>query len=217
MHARSKLAMLMVLAMVAITPSAVIRASGPTVTVEDLGPTGVMTNGRGVNASGLAVGFGNDGTLDFGFTHGATLAYVPVPDPGDALQALAVNDAGVVVGSYIPESGFRQPFRYDSISNVLTAVPFLSGASTATATAINASGVVAGFTTVGKFHGFRQTGADPAEDIGDLGGGSSAGHRHQRHQRRGRLCERRPESPAGGALRHHAARAHLARRHERAG
>ncbi len=61
MHARSTLATLMVLAMVAITPSAVIRASGPTVTVEDLGPTGVVTNGRGVNASGLAVGFGNDG------------------------------------------------------------------------------------------------------------------------------------------------------------
>ena len=174
MHARSTLATLMVLAMVAITPSAIIRASGPTVTVEDLGPTGFVTNGRGVNASGLAAGFGNDGTIDFGFTHGVTWAYVPVPEPGDALQALAVNDAGVVVGSYIPASGFRQPYRYDSVSNVLTAVPYLSGASSATATAVNASGVVAGFTAAGKAHGFRQSGADPAEDIGDLGGGSSA-------------------------------------------
>ena len=61
-------------------------------------------NGRGVNASGMAAGFGNDGTIDFGFTHGATWVYVPMPDAGDALQALAVNDAGVVVGGYTPQA-----------------------------------------------------------------------------------------------------------------
>ena len=123
MHARSTLATLMVLAHRCHRPSAVIRASGPTVTVEDLGPTDYTMNGRGVNASGFAVGYGNDGTIDFGFTHGATWVYVPVPDAGDALQALAINDAGVVVGRYTPASGFRQPYRYDSVSNVLTAVP----------------------------------------------------------------------------------------------
>jgi probable HAF family extracellular repeat protein len=174
MHARSTLSTLLVLAMVATAPSAVIRASGPTVTVEDLGPTGFTGYGRGVNASSAAVGFGNDGTVDFGFTHGAAWAYVPVPDAGDALQALAVNDAGVVVGSYIPESGFRQPYRYDSVSNVLTAVPYLAGALSATATAVNASGVVAGFTAAGKAHGFRQSGASAAEDIGDFASGNAA-------------------------------------------
>lgn len=172
MHARFTLATLMVLAMVATAPTAVIRASGPTVMVEDLGPTGFATNGRGVNASGLAAGYGNDGTADFGFTHGATWAYVPTPDVGDALRALAVNDAGVVVGSYTPSSGFPLPYRYDSVSNVLTSVPFLSGATNATAVAVNASGVVAGFTGGGKTHGFLQSGDSPAVDIGDLKSGS---------------------------------------------
>ncbi len=173
MHARSTFATLMVLAMVATAPTGVIRASGPTVTVEDLGPTGFTTNGRGVNASALAVGFGNDGTTDFGFMHGATLAYVPTPDMGDALQALAVNDAGVVVGAYTPASGFRQPYRFDSVSSVSTQVPYLAGALSATATAINSAGVVAGFTAAGNNHGFRQSGGDPAESIGDFASGAA--------------------------------------------
>jgi probable HAF family extracellular repeat protein len=162
----------MVLAMVATAPTAVIRASGPTVTVEDLGPTGVVTYGRGVNATGLVAGYGNDGTLDFGFTHGATWALVPPPDAGDALRALAVNDSGIVVGSYTPPSGFPLPYRFDSVSNVLTPVPLLSGAGNATAVAVNATGVVAGFTGGGKTHGFLQSGALAAVDIGDLKSGS---------------------------------------------
>jgi probable HAF family extracellular repeat protein len=84
-----------------------------------------------------------------------------------------VNDAGVVVGAYTPDTGLRQPYRWDSVANVLTAVPYLSGAATATATAVNASGVVAGYTAGGKSHGFRQSGANPAEDIGDFAGGAT--------------------------------------------
>ena len=57
---------------------------------------------------------------------------------------------------------------------MLTAVPYLSGALSATATAVNASGVVAGFTVAGKAHGFRQSGANAADDIGDFAGGLGA-------------------------------------------
>jgi probable HAF family extracellular repeat protein len=173
MHARSTLATLMVLAMVAMAPTAIIRAAGPTVTITDLGQPGFGTHARGVNATGLAVGYGDDTAVSFGFFEDAAPLFVPLPGGSDDIQALAVNDAGVMTGRYVDADGLNQAYRYDSVGNVLTSVPLLAGALSNTATAINASGVVAGFTAGGKFHGFRQSGADPAEDIGDLGGGIS--------------------------------------------
>ena len=68
MHARWTLTGVVALALVAIGPSHVVQATGPTVTIEDLGPSGFTTGGRGVNGSSFTVGCGNDGVADFGFT-----------------------------------------------------------------------------------------------------------------------------------------------------
>jgi probable HAF family extracellular repeat protein len=175
MHARSAFTGLLAVALVTIAPSAMIRASGPTVTIDELGQAGFPTHARGVNASALAAGYGDDTSASFGFTQAVAPAFVPLPMGATDLQALAVNDSGVVTGKFIGASGFAEAYRYDSVANTLTSVPSLAGALTATAQAINASGVVAGFTTGGGVnHGFRQSGANPAEDIGDLGGGVSS-------------------------------------------
>ena len=144
-------------------------------TIEDLGPTGSATAARGVNASALAAGYGSfDGVTMFGYSHGLAPLPVPLPTGATDLQAMGVNDAGVVAGKYTDAEGFTQPFRYDSVANALTSVPYLAGASNGSAVAINQGGVVAGFTSGGVNHGFRQAGALAAEDIGDLGGGLSS-------------------------------------------
>jgi probable HAF family extracellular repeat protein len=174
MHARSRLTGLLALALAVCTPPAVTRASGPTVTIEDLGPAGFSTFGRGVNGTALAAGYGTDASSMFGFTQAAASAFVPLPVGATDLQTLAVNDAGVVTGRYIGADGFSHAFRYDTVSNALTDVPSLAGANNSTTQAINASGALAGFTTGGVSHGFRQSGAAAAEDIGDLGGGVSS-------------------------------------------
>jgi probable HAF family extracellular repeat protein len=174
MHARSRLTGLLALTLAVCTLPVITRASGPTVTIEDLGPAGFSTFGRGVNNTALAAGYGNDASSMFGFTQSAAPALLPLPLGATDLQALAVNDGGVVTGRYIGSDGFSHAFRYDTASNVMTDVPSLAGANNSTAQAINATGVVAGFTTGGVSHGFRQTGGSPAEDIGDLGGGVSS-------------------------------------------
>ena len=175
MHARWTLTGVVALALVAIGPSHVVQATGPTVTIEDLGPSGFTTGARGVNGGGFAVGYGNDGVADFGFTQQAAPLDVPLPAGGTALRALAVNDAGVATGRYIASDGFNHPYRYDSVTNTVTDVPLLATATNATGNAINASGVVAGFSNPGgKTHGFIQAPGGAVVDVGDLGGAFSS-------------------------------------------
>ncbi len=175
MHARWTLTGVVALALVAIGPSHVVQATGPTVTIEDLGPSGFTTGARGVNGGGFAVGYGNDGVADFGFTQQAAPLDVPLPAGGTALRALAVNDAGVATGRYIASDGFLHPYRYDSVTNAVTDVPLLATATSATGNAINASGVVAGFSNPGgKTHGFIQAPGGAVVDVGDLGGAFSS-------------------------------------------
>jgi probable HAF family extracellular repeat protein len=175
MHARWTLTGVVALALVAIGPSHVVQATGPTVTIEDLGPSGFVTGGRGVNVSSFTVGWGNDGVADFGFTQQTAPLAVPLPVGAADLRALAVNNAGVVTGRYTADDGFVHPFRYDSVSNTITDVPLLANATSGTGNAINASGVVAGFGNPdGKTHGFIQAPGGSAVDIGDLGGNLSS-------------------------------------------
>jgi probable HAF family extracellular repeat protein len=175
MHARWTLTGVVALALVAIGPSHVVQATGPTVTIEDLGPSGFITGGRGVNASSFTVGWGNDGVADFGFTQQTAPLAVPLPVGAADLRALAVNSAGVVTGRYTADDGFVHPFRYDSVSNAITDVPLLANATSGTANAINASGVVAGFGNPGgQTHGFVQAPGGSPVDVGDLGGGFSS-------------------------------------------
>lgn len=175
MHPRWTLTGVVALALAAGGPSYVVQATGPTVTVDDLGPSGFVTGGRAVNSSSFAVGWGNDGAADFGFSQQASPLVVPPPVGALDLRSLAVNDAGVVTGRYTASDGFLHPYRYDSVSNVITDVPLLATATSATATAINASGVVAGFSNPGgKTHGFVQANGGAVVDVGDLGGGFSS-------------------------------------------
>jgi len=175
MPARWTLTGVVALALVAIGPSDVVQATGPTVTIEDLGPSGFTTGGRGVNASSFTVGWGNDGVADFGFTQQTAPLTVPLPVGAADLRALAVNSGGVVTGRYTADDGFVHPFRYDSVSNTITDVPLLANATSGTGNAINASGVVAGFGNPdGKTHGFVQAPGGSPVDVGDLGGGLSS-------------------------------------------
>ncbi len=172
MQSRWTLTGILALGIAAGSPSPVLRAAGPTVTIEEIGPAGFATHARGLNGNGLAAGFGVDGAVDFGFSQMATPAMVPLPLGASSLDGLAVNDGGVVTGRYYDAGGLTHAFRYDSASNTFTDVPYLAGATQATAQAINASGVVAGFQNPsGVTHGFRQTPGLPAEDMGDLAGG----------------------------------------------
>jgi probable HAF family extracellular repeat protein len=175
MHARWTLTGVVALALVALGPSHVVQATGPAVTIDDLGPSGFITGGRGVNASSFTTGWGNDGVADFGFTQQTASLTVPLPVGATALRALAVNNAGVVTGRYTAEDGFGHPFRYDSVSNVVTDVPLLANATNGTGNAINISGVVAGFGNPGgKIHGFIQAPGGSPVDVGDLGGNVSS-------------------------------------------
>jgi probable HAF family extracellular repeat protein len=175
MHARWTLTGVVALALVAIGPSHVVQATGPTVTIEDLGPSGFVTGGRGVNATSFTVGWGNDGVADFGFTQQTAPLAVPLPVGAADLRALAVNNAGVVTGRYTADDGFVHPFRYDSVSNANNDVPLLANATSGTGNAINASGVVAGFGNPGgKTHGFIQAPGGSPVDVGDLGGSFSS-------------------------------------------
>jgi probable HAF family extracellular repeat protein len=177
MQSRWTLTGILALALAASDPSTVLHAAGPTVTIEDLGPAGFVTRARGVNADGLVAGFGLDGTADFGFTQMAAPVFVPLPSGATSLDALALNLLGVATGRYYAADGFSHPFRYDTVANTFADVPLLAGANQGTAQAINASGVVAGFTVVGgKTHGFRQSPGAAVEDMGDLGGGFSSGY-----------------------------------------
>lgn len=172
MQSRWTVTGILALAVAAGSPSLVLRAAGPTVTIEEIGPAGFATHARGVNGTGLAAGFGVDSGVEFGFSQAAAPVMVPLPLGATGLEALAVNDSGVVTGRYWDASGFTHGFRYDSVGNVFTDVPYLAGATQATAQAINASGVVAGFQNPsGVTHGFRQAPGLAAEDIGDLAGG----------------------------------------------
>jgi probable HAF family extracellular repeat protein len=174
MRARWTLTGLLALAVAAASPAPVLRAAGPTVTIEDLGPADVVTHARGVNGGGLAVGFGADVSGDFGFSQMVTPAVVPLPVGATSLDALAVNDGGTLTGRYYDASGYPHAFRYDTVANTFTDVPYLSGATQATGQAINATGVVAGFQVLpGLTHGFRQSPGLTPEDIGDLGGNAS--------------------------------------------
>jgi probable HAF family extracellular repeat protein len=175
MHARWTLSGVVALAFAAGGPSPVVQATGPTVTIEDLGPSGFVTGGRAVNAGAFAVGYGTDGFVSFGFTQHAAPLVVPLPIGATDLQAVAVNDAGVATGRYIALDGFARPYRYDSVSNLVTDVPLLATATNGTGTAINAAGVVAGFSNPGgKTHGFLHAPGGPVVDVGDLGGGFSS-------------------------------------------
>src|SRR5262249_14345015 len=120
MHARWTLTGVVALAVVAGGPSHVVQATGPTVTIEDLGPSGFATGARGLNSGGFAVGYGTDGLDDFGFTQQAAALVVPLPIGASALRALAVNDAGVATGRYTASDGFAHPYRYDSVTNAVT-------------------------------------------------------------------------------------------------
>ncbi len=175
MYARWTLTGVVALALVAIGPSHVVQATGPTVTIEDLGPSGFTTGGRGVNSTSFTVGWGNDGVADFGFTQQTAPLTVPLPVGAADLRALAVNNAGVATGRYTADDGFVHPFRYDSASNAITDVPLLANATSGTGNAINASGVVAGFGNPGgKTHGFVYAPGGSAVDVGDLGGNFSS-------------------------------------------
>jgi probable HAF family extracellular repeat protein len=174
MHARWTLTGVVALALVATGPSYVVQATGPTVTIDDLGPSGFTTGGRGVNATSFTTGWGNDGVADFGFTQQTAPLTVPLPVGASDLRALAVNNAGVVTGRYKADDGFFHPFRYDSVSNAISDVPLLANATSGTGNAVNASGVVAGFGNPGgKTHGFLQAPGGSPVDVDPTGNFSS--------------------------------------------
>src|SRR5262245_45288057 len=175
MRARWTLTGVVALALVAIGPSHVVQATGPTVTIDDLGPSGFVTGARAVNGSSLVAGYGNNGAADFGFSQQSAALVVPLPLGASALRGLAVSDAGVVTGRYTASNGFMRPYRLDSVTTASTDVPLLATATSATRNATTASGLVAGFTNPGgKTHGFVQAPGGGVVDVGDLGGSFSS-------------------------------------------
>jgi probable HAF family extracellular repeat protein len=176
MQARWALTGVLALALVAGGRSFVTQAAIPIVPVEDLGPTAAPTYARGVSPSGRAVGFGYDaGSSAFGFEQSVAPAFVPLPTGGSELFAYAVNGAEVVTGTYRAADGFSRAFRYSAMSADWNDVPLLPGATSATAQGINDSGVVVGFSfTASGTRAFRQVPGQPAEDLGDFGGGYAA-------------------------------------------
>jgi probable HAF family extracellular repeat protein len=176
MQARWALTGVLAFALVAGGRSFVTKAATPTVPVEDLGPAASSTYGRGVSASGRAVGYGRDaGGSDFGFDQSVASAFIPLPLGADGLAALAVNGAEVVTGTYHVAGGNNRAFRYNAVTGDLGDVPILPGATYAAAQAINDAGIVVGYSfTPSGTRAFRQLPGLPAEDLGDFGGGWAA-------------------------------------------
>ncbi|GAA5019314.1 hypothetical protein GCM10023258_06850 [Terrabacter aeriphilus] len=161
-------------------PPHAVRWAGGVLT--DLGTgygVGSGSSARGINADGVVVGihyarqsspvraamWRAGKVIDLGSLGGTTTGSY-----GTISEANAVNDAGQVVGTALPRSGY--PLRGFIWQNgVMRDLGTLGGTSEATvAEAVNSTGVVAGFsqTAGGETHGFTWT-AGRLRDLGVLG------------------------------------------------
>ncbi|HEV2100728.1 MAG TPA: hypothetical protein VGR45_17615 [Stellaceae bacterium] len=143
----------------------------------------VQTQVTGLNNTGTTVGFwapsNNGGDNNFGFVNvSGTFTNVnnPATGSGPAVnQLLGVNNSNVAVGFYVDAGGATHGYTYNIGTSTFSAnIDDPNGVGTTTAAAINNSGEIAGFYTVGNvFHGFVDKGGafktiDPTGSMGTM-------------------------------------------------
>ena len=144
---------------------------------------------RGVNSSGLAVGYSNNGATAVTYQLGSVGGLVSLaPSLGNPAisQAYGVNNSGQISGYYGPTAGSNQVFRYDTATSTLKSLGTLGGVSATSDPnggpyGINAAGNIAGFakTSTGALHAFLYNGVNDVttglqlHDLGTLVPGSN--------------------------------------------
>ncbi len=119
----------------------------------------------GINASGVVVGYNSTFPPKVDF-RGFILANGVLTDLGADTTAVGINDAGSVVGNSFPRAFIRSP------AGVVTPIGPATGSSTI-ATAINASGVVVGYSESLNRRAFSYANG-VLTDLGALPGGSNS-------------------------------------------
>ena len=152
--------------------------------VGTLGGNGFLDNsyGNGINSAGQVAGksyynTGFAGVVDraFVWTPGSGMQMLPTLG-GNSGVAYGINDSGQVVGVASNASGRDRPFLWTATGGIQD-LGVLSGYNAGLANAINASGQVAGYSSLGNSAGteraFRWTAAGGMQDLG-VGNGSQA-------------------------------------------
>ena len=120
-------------------------------------PGAQQTQVTGINDSGTTVGFYADAAGDnFGFVlkQGIWTAVINPNTTGTVNQLLGLNNKGVAVGFYTDAKGNAHAYKFNFHTDVFSPID-IPGATSATATGINASDDVSGFyTKAGVTYGF---------------------------------------------------------------
>jgi len=127
---------------------------------------GYTTTLVAINQAGQIIGYGvNPSYQNTAFLRqpdGTMLTMAP-PLGGDAVQPIALNDSGIVVGQYL-QNGSYHAFRWSPAAAGITDLGAI------TAVAINATGEVTGSYTLsdGRVHAYLQKTTGPRKDLGEL-------------------------------------------------
>ena len=142
---------------------------------------GSVASATAINDGGTVIGYDNfiDQESTHSFRHTGTGPLTAADDLGtfgsyQYVQALGINQAGVIVGTAMTADGHTQhAFVYDSSFHDLGTLP---GNNYSVAVGISRSGVVVGYGSIqNEFHSFRHAGTGPltaADDMGQLPGSS---------------------------------------------